>query len=77
VTDSGCTMDGQVLVVRHMNRLQMLKLFLMKHLARLKGLKTVKQHGAPAAAVETHIVLQRWTWHLISIGMDLRETIQS
>jgi hypothetical protein len=69
-------MDGQVLVVRHMNGLQMLKLFL-KHLARLKGLKTVKQHGAPAAVVETHIILQRWTWHLISIGMDLRETIQS
>jgi hypothetical protein len=57
--------------------IKMLKLFLIKHLARLKGLKIVKPHGAPAAAVETHVVLQRWRWHHISIGMDLRETIQS
>jgi hypothetical protein len=27
--------------------------FMMKHLERLKGLKTVKQYGVPAASAET------------------------
>jgi hypothetical protein len=73
VTVSGCTKDGRVT----QEWIDNAQAFMDEAFRKLKGLKTVKRYGVPAASAETHAKGQRRSWQLISTTLVLRETTPS